>query len=349
MRFAVILILALSVQGCSAGYIMRGAYEEAKLILTREKIETLLKDPTIDENLRNKLSLVLEAREFAIRQGLDPGKSFTRYAKLDRDVFAWVVMGSRPHAFELKTWWFPIVGSVPYKGFFEEDDAKGEAKGLESDGYETWVRGTEAMSTLGWFIDPVLSTTLSNDDVEIVNTIIHESVHSTIWIKHSVDFNESLANFVGLTGTVNFYREKLSGCSPSDLSCIERYKVRVNEAGSQYARTFEFSKVLNGLYTELSKLYSSGLSKDDILAKREEAFKEALRPIEDRYSDRKVLISPNNAEIMQLKIYMTELPTFEAVYIASGGSLETFMSVMRSIGSEEGEPFELLKGKLHVR
>jgi len=348
-KFLLAVLLSLSLSGCSIGYIMRGAYEEGKLVVTREKIETLLKDESLDPILKEKLTLVLDAREYAISMGLNPGKSFTRYAKLDRDVFAWVVLGSKPDAFELNTWWFPIVGSVPYKGFFEEEDAEAEAKWLEAKGFETWVRSTDAMSTLGWFIDPILSSTLTNDDVEIVNTVIHESLHSTIWIKHNVEFNETLANFIGLSGTVSFYKNKLDLCGISDNACREKYDLFHKQAELQYQRAFEFAVALDFLYKELSALYSSSLPKDEKLLKRAETFKRAIAPLDGRFPKRKVLISVNNAEIMQLKLYMTDLPKFAEAFEKSGSSFDQFLALMRDIEKEDGEPFEILKGKLSVR
>src|SRR5690606_33281988 len=118
-----------------------------------------------------------------------------------------------------------IVGSVPYKGFFEKEDAEHAAQKLELAGFETWVRGTDAFSTLGWFDDPVLSTTLSNSIPSIVDTVIHESVHSTVWIKGRVDFNESLANFIGGQGAYQFFKEKYELCQSEDPGC----KAKISE------------------------------------------------------------------------------------------------------------------------
>ena len=103
------------------------------------------------------------------------------------------------------TWWFPIVGRVPYRGFFSVDDALDAERDLQKEGYDTYVRPTAAFSTLGWFNDPVLSTTLQTDDVEIVTTVLHELAHRYLFVPGQVGFNESFANFIGRVAAIQFF------------------------------------------------------------------------------------------------------------------------------------------------
>ena len=123
---ALLSVSAAALAGCSPGYAMRAAYEEAMILWRAEPITTILEIETNQEKAR-KLHRVLEAREFAASLGFEPGDSFTRYSELDREVLAWILIGSRRDAFDLYTWWFPVVGTVPYKGFFEREDAESAA------------------------------------------------------------------------------------------------------------------------------------------------------------------------------------------------------------------------------
>lgn len=91
----------------------RSAYEESKILLNREKIDKVVADPSVDKELQRKLSLVLDARNFAIDHiGLNPKQSFTLYSKVNKDVLLWVLAASRPDSFKLYSWRFPIAGDV---------------------------------------------------------------------------------------------------------------------------------------------------------------------------------------------------------------------------------------------
>lgn len=306
--FSGVILLA----GCSPGYVMRAAYEEGKILAKRRKISAVVQDETTDPEIKRKLGLVVAAREFAISMGLNPKESFTRYTKLDRDVLTWVVVGSKPDAFELATWWFPIVGRVPYKGFWEREDAENAAKDLSAEGYETWVRGSDAMSTLGWFNDPILSTTLNRSDFDLVNTVIHEITHSTVWVPDHVDFNESLANFVGHRGAVQYFKE-----SP--------------EAQAELQFEFELAQIIEGLYQELSALYSSQSSREEKLKKRSEIFHKWIDPLRAKKPNMKAFAEINNAEIIQLKLYLTGLSRFENLFLQSDRNWLTFIAAIEKI------------------
>jgi predicted aminopeptidase len=267
---------------------------------------------------------------------------------VDRDPLAWVVVGSKRDAFALRLWWFPIVGSVPYKGFFEKEDALAEAAGLEKQGFETSVRGTEAFSTLGWFNDPVLSTTLKNPPTRIVNTVIHESVHSTVWIKNNVGFNESLANFVGTEGALAYFKSKLEECRGQDKGC-EDENARLKAAAADRLLQYDLSTLMDSLYGDLQRLYSdSALSADDKIERRAGIFEQHLNPFRERYPKLQVLKAVNNAEIVQLKLYLTDLGFFRRLFEREGGTWDAFLEKIREIERVVDkeplrDPFEVLR------
>src|SRR5690606_2491566 len=116
---------------------------------------------------------------------LRAGESFTLYSPLDSDTLVLVLSGAYRDRLSMTRWWFPIVGWVPYKGYFGVEQALEAERGLREDGFDTYLRPASAFSTLGWF---------------------NELVHSTFYAPGQAIFNESFANFAGARGAQEFYR-----------------------------------------------------------------------------------------------------------------------------------------------
>lgn len=343
-----LFIVTCALTSCSPFYVIQAAYVESGILMRRKDIPKVIADGSTTEVERHKLELVTQAREYAISIGLTPGKSFTKYTRVDEDVLAWVLMASRRDAFELKTWWFPFVGSVPYKGYFDKADAESEGKRLEEKGYEQYIRGTDAFSTLGWFNDPVLSTILKNPDVRIVNTIIHESFHATVWIPNNVDFNESLANYVGVQGAWTFYDERQAKCGPA---CPDATVNEAKVAAEEFNRELEFATVVKRLYDALQEVYQSSSTTEEKLTKRVEVFEKEMVPLRARYPNMKIFKQINNAEIMQLRIYLTDLQLFRDLFEKVGKDWTRFIAEMKDIKASVAKdsskkPFDILKQKL---
>ena len=160
---AALLAVALSslvgCGGCSPTYIARSGWEEARILLARQSIEGLLARPELDAQTRAKLELVLAVRKFAANDlGLDVGDAYASFSIVPPGALLQVVSAAQKTKLVPYEWWFPIVGSVDYKGYFELVDAQAEAARLDGEGYDTYVRPSVAFSTLGWFDDPVLSS-----------------------------------------------------------------------------------------------------------------------------------------------------------------------------------------------
>ncbi len=333
---------------CSPGYVLRGAYEQSKILLARREIARVVDDPTTSADRREKLRIVLEAREFSERIGLNPGGSFKSFAEVSRDPLAWVVVASRRDAFAMYTWWFPIVGTVPYKGFFEKADAEAQAKELQALGFEASIRGTEAFSTLGWFDDPVVSTTLKNAPSRIANTVIHESVHTTVWIPGSVPFNESLANFVGSQGAVNFFAARVKECRAAEGECGEDEK-QLLAAQREYAFQFELADLIDNLFASLEKLYHDpSLTSEEKIARRVEVFDSIMKPFRQRFPTLQILKEVNNADIIQLKLYLSNIWIFRELFITRDQDWTAFMSTMREVqrrmeAHPSSDPFAILQ------
>jgi predicted aminopeptidase len=183
----------------------RGQFD---ILWRRMPVSEALQDPNLKPDHRRNLLFLEEVRQFALEAGLNAGKMYTSYTRIDRDAAAYNVTASAPLKLEARTWWFPIVGTVPYLGFFEKSRAEEKERELIAEGYDTRVRRVPAYSTLGWFDDPVLSSQLDCSELCLSRVFLHEAAHATLWLKGSVNFNESFASFVEDQATRQFWLKK---------------------------------------------------------------------------------------------------------------------------------------------
>src|SRR3954454_24056281 len=206
LLLAVLLYLLLAPTG---RYLVRAAWEEARILARRRPITEMVADSTTSATVRQKLLVVLAARAFASDSvALNARQSFTTFSRLEHDTLVLVLSAAYRDRLEADSWWFPIVGRVPYKGFFDFGAAKSAARKLDSDGFDVYLRPSPAFSTLGWFNDPLVSTSLNADSLDLANTVIHELTHNTFYASGQAVFNESFANFVGARESARFFRSR---------------------------------------------------------------------------------------------------------------------------------------------
>jgi len=209
LSVSVILIVLIIWQWQLIGYGARMGLGQLKIIWGAKPVETFLNDPNFPDTLKTKLHLIEEIRKFAIDSlGLKDTENYKTLFDQRGQELMWVVQACGPFELKPKLWHFPIVGDLPYKGFFEKEKAIAERKKLVSENYDVSIRNPGGWSTLGWFTDPILSDMLKRSDGDLAGLIIHEMVHSTIFIKDDADFNENLASFIGDTASYNFLAYK---------------------------------------------------------------------------------------------------------------------------------------------
>ncbi len=332
MRRSLLAFLPLLFAGCfHTSYLAQAGSGQLELLRSSRPISSVLRQGDAPLNVRRVLSHVTRIKSFARSQGLMPSDSYERYADLKRGAAVWVVQASSPLAFEQREWCFPIVGTVPYLGFFDDAGARAFAEELaRKERLDVDVRTASAYSTLGWLKDPVLSTMISDGPEalgELANVILHETVHATVYVGSQSAFNESLASFVADRMTLQWLEQALG---PDALQTL---------AWKQYdAHGRARIERMHQAWGELDALYRS--SKPDS-EKREEKTR-ILERLKTQLGTTRAL---NNASLAGVKNYGTGLPGFERLFEACGQSWPAFLDAVRTIGAadfdrEQAEAFE---------
>ena len=188
----------------SSCYVSKLAWRQGQLLASREPIDEILARPDTRPDTKHKLQWTKDVVAFAVTQGLETGDSYSRFVQLDGPGVSYLVQAAKPNELSLKTWWFPVVGRVPYLGFFDVKDRDDVAKELEQGGFEVHRGIATAFSSLGWFSDPVYSSMLADDDDDLAHVYFHELTHRTAWISDSAEFNENFAEFIAAVCTERF-------------------------------------------------------------------------------------------------------------------------------------------------
>ncbi len=326
--------------GCSAGYVARAAYEEARILWRRQPIEQVLAQPSLSAGEEHKLRLVLDVRRYAEETiGLRVGGSFQSISRIDGSAVVHLLVAARRDRLEPRTWWFPIVGRVPYKGFFSKKTAAAAAAALERDGYDAYVRPAIAFSTLGWFDDPLPSLLLQRDEVTLAEVIFHELFHATLFLPGEVTFDESAATFTGYRAAVEFF---CVGDRAASQQCLQ--------AAEDWRDTLKIAAFLADSISRLERFYATRPTGAALEDGRRHAFLEIregmsslkLRP--GRYAD--FAAGPiNNASLLEQRVYLRDLDLFEALYEREG-SLQATVKLMRAAVAKGGDPFDRLREAL---
>jgi predicted aminopeptidase len=290
------------------------------------------------------LQRVHDIRNFAKEElGLSMSKNYTRYVQLDRSYLAAVVSASAKDSFNRHEWRFPVVGAMPYKGFFNVEDARRERTKLEKKDLDVWIRPVEAFSTLGWFRDPLYSYMRGYSPGRLADLIIHESLHATVFVKGQVSFNEELAEFIGSEGARLYMETRFRADSLEYRAMIDQ------EADSK-----TFVAFIQTLIAELDALYASGLDREEKLAGKEEIISAAKERFDGEYTNlfisdnyRGFLTLPvNNAYLELYRLYHAEDNFFADLYERSGRDLPAFIAAAKTITKKGGNPRRQLEQAL---
>lgn len=311
----------------AVAYLWQSAQGQAELLFTGESVVSVLENASTPDSLKQNLRLVQEVKEYGEKvHKLKPTKNYTKYVHLDRNYLVMVLTASPPLKMTSHTWWFPIVGTVPYKGFFDQEMGKEEEHKLQAEGFETYFRSAPAYSTLGWFHDPLISTMMDYGDYYLINTVIHESVHATLWVPGEVTFNENMASFIGNQGALKFIAHKYGRGS-------DKYKDAVQKLEDQKT----FAEFITVAFEELNAIYTS----DRFDANKMEDKQAAIVKLKKRYVDE---VLPkirskgyagfenrewNNALIMSYRHYNQDQDKLQEIYARLGEDIPRMMEFLK--------------------
>jgi len=319
---AVLIATILSLSGC---YYVQAARGQLDVMRKREPIVEIVGDPGTPPELADKLRLVQEAREFSITElGLPDNKSYQSYSDVERDYVVWNVFAAPEFSLTPKQWCYPVAGCVSYRGYFKEEAAMNAASKLEKAGFDVHLGGVSAYSTLGKFSDPVLSTMMRWDDVQMASVLFHELAHQVLYIKGDTGFNESFATAVEEAGVERFLLSK--GMTDAFRTYEDRKALRRR-----------LMQLTSDARIDLSALYAENIGESDKRHRKQQRIaqlSDALR-IELQTSGRDSAgwlgQALNNARIASLALYEGRLPQFRIMLDRCHDDLACFYAEARRV------------------
>jgi len=316
-RVLLAVVLLFLVAGCqSLAYYTQAIGGHLKVLSLARPVDDWLADPGTDPTLRARLETARRIRGFATqRLRLPDNASYASYAELGRSYVVWNVFAAGVFSVEPKKECFPFTGCVSYRGFYSEAEAREHAEKLRQAGYDVYIGGVPAYSTLGWFDDPLLSTFIRYPDSQLARLIFHELAHQVAYARNDTTFNESFAVAVEEHGVRRWLEEE---GRPDELESFRAAQARKREFAAQVSATRE----------RLASLYEKDLPREARLEQKRAEW-DRLRAL---YPG--IPAEPNNAFLASVSVYTELVPAFERL-LAESGSLETFYARVKELAAEK--------------
>lgn len=334
-RWPLGMLLLGACGGCqTVGYYSQAVHGQYQLWSRQEPIAALLASDTTPPALKERLKLVLEIRRFAENELKLPANGhYLRYADLERPFVVWNLYAAPEFSLTPKSWWYPVVGSLDYRGYFSEAKARRQAARLRARGFDVHVGGAAAFSTLGWYRDPVLNTFIHEPDAELAELLFHELAHQRLFIPGDTEFNEAFATAVGEEGTRRWLESRNN---PAALDEFHR----------QSRRTAEFVELVAHARARLELLYTNSTSRHPGESERrhlradKERILSGLRgeyaALKTRWGgqsgyDAWMNRALNNAQLNTVNTYYKLVPAFREALRGMEGDLEKFFAVVGTL------------------
>lgn len=328
-RLIVYIVVAVVLGACAdLRYYAHVTHGESALLLQRRPVSKVIADPATDPKLAARLKLSQEARQFASQKlDLPDNRSYTYYVQLNRPYVVWNVFATPRFSVDAVPQCFPIAGCVAYRGWFDEQKAKESAEKLKAGGYDVYIGGVPAYSTLGWFSDPIISSMMRWDDNELIGTIFHELAHQLIYVKDDTPFNESYAMFVEDEGVREWHRSRGEAVADDHDQIMDD----------------GFTQLVLDLRERLKKLYKSGVDQEAMAAGKQReiedfrlryaAWRDKNYPNDHRY-DAWVARPINNATLLPFGLYDQWTQSFAALFKQANGEWPDFYARVRALAKQ---------------
>lgn len=341
----ILLSLPFSASACRLTYILHAAKGQFRLLHDSIPVEKALKGESLSPEEKDRLRLVAQVKDFGEQElGLKKTKNYQTIYLASHQPPIYTVSASPKDRLTRITWWFPVAGKMPYLGFFDKESARAEKEKLLKKDLDVIIGVADAYSTLGWFKDPVTLNLLEGSTLDLVETILHEMTHTTLYVQGKGEFNEGLAVLVGKVGAVQFF-EKNYG--PSDPLTLEAKRTLEDER--------LFSSFLASVLRKLEHLYKSPINYQDKLSEREKVFARSLEEFSQIKSQLQTQrftyfdsVAMNNAYLMSVGLYHRHFHLFEAVLKGKRNSIRETIIFFQDLAKEKGEILEKLEDRLKV-
>ncbi len=322
--------LALVILTCGCGvdfaYLLPAAAGQVELLANSVPIEDAISAGTLTDEQIEKLKLIEDVRDYASGViGLVVNDNYTTFYDSRGEDVAYNISACRKDSFTPRTWTFPFVGTVPYLGYFDYSQAVAKRDSLQAEGLDTMMYPIDAYSGIGYFVNPILSPMLERAELDLIDTVIHELLHNTIWRANDTSYSESLATFVGRRGTLSYIADRMAD-DPDKLA----------EATQKAEDTDRYNDFALDLYNELDAFYRSSLSSEEKVSGRDtlyqagrDRFTSEIKPLMNIPSNYEWVkkLPANNAWMMSVRRYNLDLDVFERVFEANNGDWEASLTV----------------------
>jgi predicted aminopeptidase len=325
MRCLLILVLAVSVSGCSTlGYYQQAIVGQWQLLAKRRPLAEVMADPQVSPDVKSRLVVAEQLRVFAADTlHLPVADSYSTYVDVDAPYVVWNVFAAPEFSLTMNTFCYPIAGCVSYKGFFSMAPAAALAQKLAADGNDTFYGGVAAYSTLGWFADPLLSTFITRDDTALAALLFHELAHKVVYIPGDTRFNESFATAVERFGL----RQWLPMQSEGEEQAYSDYLLMSQRRG-------EVIELIMATRAALALVYAQDLNETDKRERKQDLI-ERLRLNYQVLASQWETPGPfrswmaadiNNARLGAVADYNSLVPAFEHWLASLDGDLSAFFT-----------------------